>query len=802
MQSTPRILFGTLLLFIAIASSVATAAEPHIGYLYPAGGQRGQVVQISVGGQFLRGASEVYVSGDGIEATVIKYIRPIANINKEQRELIQSRMKEVRDKRIVELDGNTKSNSKVKQAKNKNKVSDVSKKSDKKEDTKASDVKMPEHPLLEGLEDKSLRELAHVTSVLFASRKKRQPNRQIAESVLIELKIAADAQPGERELRIKTATGLTNPMIFNVGMLPEVRELEPNNSKAYPLIPKMPELPDPKVLDLPVLLNGQVMPGDVDRFRFSARKGQKLVIAAHARSLIPYLADAVPGWFQATLTLYDADGKEMAFADDYRFNPDPVLLYDIEKDGEYELEIRDSIYRGREDFVYRISVGQTPFITNAFPLGGSQGEKVAVSIQGWNLPKEQLKLNTKAGENIRHIAYSDKKQVSNLIPYAVSDLPQTQEIETNDSIRRAQEVKLPVVIDGRISKAGDVDMFKFKGGKGDTVVAQVYARRLNSPLDSLLRLTDASSKVIKWNDDYVEKDKFLHKDMAGLLTHHADSYLTAKLPADGTYYVNLTDSQNQGSDAHAYRLQIAAPEPDFTLRVTPSSLSMRNGSIVPLSVHVLRTDGFEGEIELSLKDAPEGFKLDGGRIPAGSDRLRLTLTAPAEAPKEPVVLQLQGHAMVEGKRITHNAVPSENMMQAFLYRHLVPSKQLMVSVQSNKWRIPAVSIVSRLPIKITAGDSADVIFKTWKSKTLNQIKLELSDPPEGVSLSDVKVVPQGLKVTINTDASVVSEGISENLIIEAFREFYPKQKNGKPSKTKRRIPVSFYPAVPIEIVKK
>ena len=72
--------------------------------------------------------------------------------------------------------------------------------------------------------------------------------------------------------------------------------------------------------------------------------------------MIPYLADAVPGWFQATLTLRDAKGKEVAYTDDFRFNPDPIITYTIPADGEYLLEIKDSIYRGREDFVYRIAV--------------------------------------------------------------------------------------------------------------------------------------------------------------------------------------------------------------------------------------------------------------------------------------------------------------------------------------------------------------------------------------------------------------------------------------------------------------
>ena len=138
----------------------------------------------------------------------------------------------------------------------------------------------------------------------------------------------------------------------------------------------MPSPPEPEMnITLPVTVNGQIMPGGVDRYRFTAHKGQRLVVVVSARRLIPYLADAVPGWFQAAVAIYDADGNELAYADHYRFHPDPVLHCKIPKNGQYVLEIRDSLYRGREDFVYRIAVGELPFVTGIFPLGGQTGKQ-------------------------------------------------------------------------------------------------------------------------------------------------------------------------------------------------------------------------------------------------------------------------------------------------------------------------------------------------------------------------------------------------------------------------------------------
>ncbi len=799
-----RLIFLAFTVCAATVQSQTISNQPHIGYLYPAGGRQGSVIRITAGGQVLRGVTNVYVSGEGVHAKVIEYIRPVRNIQREQRQLLQERMKEIRDRRLAEMSG-TSGSSYIRARRSFEKKATEKPEAAKKDAAdKKEEVKLPNHPLLYDLEDKSIRELAHITNVLFFPRTKLQMNRQLAETVLIEVTIDPDAAPGNRELRLGTRTAMTNPVVFQVGMLPEVLELEPNNKEAYQELPnllRVPNLPGEEAHELPVLFNGQIMPGDVDRFRFRAQKGQKLVFEAHARGLIPYLADAVPGWFQATLALYDAVGRELAFADDYRFNPDPVLFYEVPRDAEYELEIRDSIYRGREDFVYRILVSERPFITQTFPLGGKQGVQTIASVSGWNLPETGLPLDTgPGGDSIRHTAYGKGEQISNSITYAVDTLPDCTEAESNDTIESAQHIDLPKIINGRINRPGDIDVFRLSGRAGDEVVAEVYGRRLNSPLDSLLRLTDASGKVLEWNDDYVLKDTHLHKNMMGLLTHHADSYLMTRLPRDGTYYVHLADSQNHGGGAYSYRLRVSAPRADFALRVTPSGVSVQAGGIVPISVHALRKDGYDGEIEVVLKDASTGFKLNGGRIPVGRDSVRMTLTAPAKAPNQPVALHLEGRVRIGGRTVSRSVFGADDVMQAFLYRHLVPAKEFTVLVQKTRWRIPPVEIVSDSPVHIPAGGSAEVRIKNRRGAALKEMKLELNGPPEGLTLGNVNVVADGLSFQLKAEKDTVQSGFADNLIIEAFREYRPKQKDGKLSNQKSRYSMGVFPAIPIKIV--
>ena len=202
-----------------------------------------------------------------------------------------------------------------------------------------------------------------------------------------------------RELRIGAGAGLTNPMVLCIGQLPEFTRAPAKVPPAFNVVngatppPRLitaQKAEPPTAVTLPAVMNGQMMPGVADRYQFAAKKGQHIVIAAAARELIPYISDAVPGWFQASITLRDAAGHEIASADHYQFHPDPVLYYEIPADGDYTLEIHDSIYRGREDFVYRITAGEVPLVTGIFPLGGKSGAKTKVELHGWNLPRSSL----------------------------------------------------------------------------------------------------------------------------------------------------------------------------------------------------------------------------------------------------------------------------------------------------------------------------------------------------------------------------------------------------------------------------
>lgn len=206
-----KYLTSIAVILLAMTGSIAgqpNARAPHIGYLYPAGGQRGTEITVTAGGQNLRGGRQVHISGTGVRAEVLQFCPPLLNLGAEERMEIQRRFREAFITKIEELTGKPLADLREKAA-DKSKSSDA-KPTEKSKDAAASQtpeatLKIPEHPLLDNLDKRSLRELVNIRMSLFPDRNKLQMNRQIAEGVQLKITIAPDAEPGSRELRIQTA---------------------------------------------------------------------------------------------------------------------------------------------------------------------------------------------------------------------------------------------------------------------------------------------------------------------------------------------------------------------------------------------------------------------------------------------------------------------------------------------------------------------------------------------------------------------------------------------------------------------
>jgi hypothetical protein len=290
--ATAPLLFAVLLVFTA---SALAQTRPYIGFAYPAGGQQGTTSEIRLGGQGMDDVHTVLVTGSGVTARVVEYCR---RLNNEEIQLMNEQLKEL--KRATSSVAST--NGKFSADPGKDEFVEK---------------------LIARIEK---RNREHVQTPACAS---------ISTLTMVEVVIAPEAEPGRREIRLVTPRGVSNPLAFHVGQVPEFSR-KPMLSATIQVLGKearaLRSRPDDEVEDrvtIPCTVNGQIASGEVNRYRFEARKGQRLVISTLGRQLVPFIADAVPGWFQPVLTVHDANGKELAFADEYRFRPDPVILFEV-----------------------------------------------------------------------------------------------------------------------------------------------------------------------------------------------------------------------------------------------------------------------------------------------------------------------------------------------------------------------------------------------------------------------------------------------------------------------------------------
>jgi hypothetical protein len=162
------------------------------------------------------------------------------------------------------------------------------------------------------------------------------------------------------------------------------------------------------------------------------------------------------------------------------------------------------------------SFAAQPKLTSLFPAGGQRGQSVAVTaagefanwpVKGWvDRPGIEVSCGEKKGELSLAIAGDavpgtywlrlfDAEGATTLRPFIVGTLPESAEAETNDLPEAPQAVTMPVVINGRLAKNGDLDGYRVELQAGQTLVAALAAHSiLGSPMDAVLQVSELAER--------------------------------------------------------------------------------------------------------------------------------------------------------------------------------------------------------------------------------------------------------------------------------------------------------------------
>lgn len=327
-------------------------------------------------------------------------------------------------------------------------------------------------------------------------------------TVQADVAIGSNARLGLHRIYVQTPHGTTGALVFAVGGWPEVGQAEPNNS-----------VENAQKIATPCTVVGALdSPGDTDYYQVEARAGEDLVFDVIAQPLRSRL--------QPVLTLMDSAGRVLAESRTQIGKLDTLLGYRFAQAGSYIIQLRDFESAGGGDVHYRLNVGEFPVVTNVFPLGGQKGTTVDVQVRGfnlnslWVLPDQgdsvgggtvtKVALPGEGGWN-RFAAVTpptSKGAIYATKVLAVGDDPEIMQQPDTDSLQKAQRVTVPCTINGRLSQQSLVllpkkaikpisHFYRFTAKKGQSLLLDVMARRLGSPLDSEIEILDTEGNPVE-----------------------------------------------------------------------------------------------------------------------------------------------------------------------------------------------------------------------------------------------------------------------------------------------------------------
>lgn len=328
-----------LLLLVSMCAPISLFAQatPRLNSLFPAGGQVGKTVEVKIQGSDLDGAHTLIVEGDpGITGTLNTGGGEVDETHKPVFEANCGQCHELRSPSNRSMTA-TQWESVVK--------------------------RMVREKGAEISEDDQTKIVHYLKSAARASG-----------GMTAELVIAPDAPIGVREIRIVGKNGASTAWPFEITDVADTVETESNNLAE-----------SATAIELPIIINGVVNPGgDEDFFTFQGTKGDRCVFNVKA-----YRYNNISQqFFNPTISLFDVQGKELARSNGF-YSLDPLIDFTLPEDGTYFLRIRDLLYRGNPDSVYRLTSGVVPYNTYIYPTGGTIGNVIKTTIGGENLPETE-----------------------------------------------------------------------------------------------------------------------------------------------------------------------------------------------------------------------------------------------------------------------------------------------------------------------------------------------------------------------------------------------------------------------------
>ena len=604
-----------------------------------------------------------------------------------------------------------------------------------------------------------------------------------------EISIAADVPIGIHDIRAIGRYGVSNPRAFVVESLKQIVVPQDSPNDANRSVDKAMRL------DIGSVASGRVTKNRADFYRFTAKKGEALIARC--------AGTGIDSRIDATLVLYDSAGKELMRVRDTQ-SYDPVMAFRIPADGDYIIEVYDFLYRGGDEYYYRLALTRRPYVESIFPPTGVPGESAEFTLYGYHLPggkplspvtpstvtgvasaleKVTVRVDLTAGDK-----KIDDRSLTSYVsspgsmldgqPYVLTS-PQGDagaitighaaatvvvEAEPNNQADEAQNVSLPCDFAGQFQAVGDEDWVAFTATAGERIWIDVISHRAGGNTDP----TIVVEEITKKDDGTDQVKKLTTLDDMKVYVNRVPSFETrSRDPAfefvakrDATYRVMIRDVYNmtRGDPRLSYRMVIGRGEPDFRLVAhsdpyrtnntgdlrMPSPV-LRQGGTTAMNVHVFRHFGFDGDIHITAEGLPEGVTCRGAVAAGSAKGAKLIFEVNDDAPASAAAIRIVGTATADGQTIVREARPAHLMFDTENTERMPPTsrlvRQLWLSV-SDKEQAPASIHVE-----------SDKIFETSLG---GQLALPFQVTRRGDFKSDLRVIPEGLPRRLRFDPLRVS----------------------------------------------
>jgi Bacterial pre-peptidase C-terminal domain len=435
-----------------------------------------------------------------------------------------------------------------------------------------------------------------------------------------KVKIAADCALGEHHLRLRTASGVSELRTFLVGPFPVEAEVEPNNDAAHA-----------QHITLNATVTGVIQNEDVDCFSVEATKGQRLSAEVEGMRL-------GRGVFDPRLIVQDASGKVLADVDDtWLAMQDPFVSFVAPHDGKYIVQLREVTYGGSDDCDYRLHVGTFPRPVSVFPLGGQAGQNVVFTFysEATGSFTNAIKLPASPQEKFGVFASLDGQPAPTPNWIRVSTFPNILANDSNHDRQHAATAAIapPMAFNGILARKDQEDWFRFRAAKGQPLVVSAYARRLRSPLDSVIEVFDANGHSLASNDD----------------ADGVDSELKFTPSETTNYFVRIRDTLGQGGPDFTYRLEVTHAAPRLTVKIPEVSrndtqsrqwIAVPRGNRVATLVSVKRAN-YQADVRFRIDGLPPGVTMLADALPSGIDAMPVVFEAAPDAPIGGKLLDLE-----------------------------------------------------------------------------------------------------------------------------------------------------------------